>query len=117
VDRTGQASIARKTQILRDQVMAYSTYVEYLSLPAFRSVCDRVRQRSSGICEWCGVRPATEPHHVVYCRWGEIDDEFNLLDVCHECHCDLHRCKSCQQVKLKSAEIKAGVNVCKKCRG
>jgi hypothetical protein len=37
--------------------------------------------------------------------------------VCHQCHCDLHRCKSCQAVTLKAAEIKAGVNICKKCRG
>ena len=97
--------------------MTYATYSEYLRLPAFRDVCNRVRQRSGGVCEWCGLSPAVEPHHVVYCRWGEVDDEFNLLDVCHECHCDLHRCESCGQVTLKATEVKTGARNCKACRG
>lgn len=94
----------------------YASYTEYLRLPAFRDVCNRVRVRSQGKCEWCGLRKATEPHHVVYCKWGEVDDEFNLLDVCHACHCDLHSCESCGKVALKAAEIKAGVRTCKVCR-
>jgi hypothetical protein len=94
----------------------YTSYAEYLRLPAFREVCHRVRQRSRGLCEWCGVGRAVEPHHVAYCRWGQVDDEFNLLDVCHECHCDLHRCESCGAVALKAAEIKAGGRTCKSCR-
>jgi len=98
-------------------MIAYSTYAEYLRLPQFRDVCRRVRMRSGGICEWCGRRKATEPHHVVYCQWGEIDDDFNLLDVCHECHCDLHRCVACGRVSLKSREIKSGSRVCIGCKG
>ena len=94
----------------------YASYTEYLSLPAFRQVCSRVRNRSQGICEWCGLRKATEPHHVAYCKWGEIDDEFNLLDVCHHCHCKLHTCQSCGRISLKAAEIKAGLQLCKSCR-
>lgn len=96
--------------------MSYSSYAEYLRLPEFREVCRRARRRSMGVCEWCGVRRATEPHHVAYCRWGEIDHEFNLLDVCHECHCDLHRCVRCHQVRLKAREIKLGERVCRECR-
>lgn len=94
----------------------YATYAEYLRLPAFKAVRDRVRIRSRGQCEWCGKRVATEVHHVAYCKWGEIDHEFNLLDVCHPCHCDLHRCSLCGQVSLKAAEIKAGTQVCRACR-
>jgi hypothetical protein len=96
--------------------MTYATYAEYLKLPEFRDVCDQVRRRSKGVCEWCGKRPATEPHHVAYCRWGEVDTALNLLHVCHNCHCDLHRCESCGDVRLKAAEIKTGDRVCRKCR-
>lgn len=96
--------------------MTYSTYAEYLELPEFRAVCEKVRRRSSGVCEWCGRRQAVEAHHVAYCRWGEIDTELNLLDVCRPCHCNLHRCKSCGEVKLKAADIKKGSRVCRKCR-
>lgn len=96
--------------------MMYASYAEYLRLPEFRSVCERVKVRSGGVCEWCGKRPATEPHHVAYCKWGEVDTELNLLHVCHQCHCDLHRCEQCDQVTLKAAEIKTGSRVCRKCR-
>lgn len=95
--------------------MMYSTYQEYLQLPEFRAVCSEVRQRSGGVCEWCGARDATEPHHVAYCMWGTVDISFNLLDVCHQCHCDLHRCSECRQVKLKARHIKAGSQMCDDC--
>jgi hypothetical protein len=96
--------------------MTYSSYVEYLRLPEFRAVVNRVKARSGGVCEWCGKRPAIEPHHVTYCRWGEVDTELNLLFVCSKCHCDLHRCSECCQVTLKAADIKSGSRVCRLCR-
>lgn len=96
--------------------MTYSSYSEYLRLPEFRAVVHRVKVRSGGVCEWCGKRRATEPHHVAYCRWGEVDTELNLLFVCNECHCDLHRCRSCGEVALKAADIKSGSRVCRACR-
>lgn len=95
--------------------MLYTSYSEYLKLPEFRAVCQRIRQRSGGICECCKVAKATEPHHVVYCKWGEIDSEHNLLDVCHKCHCKLHTCEQCGQVKLKAKQIKLGKKVCFDC--
>jgi hypothetical protein len=95
----------------------YANYQEYLRLPEFREVCGIVRERSGGVCEWCGVNKATEPHHVVYCKWGEIDHPFNLLDVCHDCHCYLHTCDLCGLVTLKASDIKSGARVCKECRG
>lgn len=95
--------------------MNYRTYSEYLALPEFRAVCNAVRLRSGGVCEWCGRRRATEPHHVAYCKWGDVDTDLNLLDVCHQCHCDLHRCSACNEVALKASHIKNGDRVCDKC--
>jgi hypothetical protein len=96
--------------------MSYTSYDEYLSHPEFRAVCNKVFERSGGICEWCGFRRATEPHHVQYCKWGEFDTELNLLHVCHKCHCDLHRCEVCKKVNLKAKHIKSGDRVCDRCR-
>lgn len=97
--------------------MRYVSYREYLELPDYRAVCDEVRRRSGGICEVCKARAAIEAHHVAYCKWGEVDTPENLLDVCRQCHCDLHRCSRCEEVTLKAVEIKAGSKVCRACQG
>lgn len=47
-------------------------------------------QRAGGICERCRRRPATEPHHLRYPKWGTFDVPENLIAVCHACHCELH---------------------------
>lgn len=96
--------------------MLYANYAEYLKLPEFRLVCDAVRARSMGRCEWCGLAKATEVHHVAYCKWGQVDTEINLLDVCNPCHCELHTCKQCGDIKLKARHIKAGSQVCDDCK-
>jgi len=43
------------------------------------------------LCEYCGYRPATEAHHVLYHRMKghpELDCIENCAAVCHECHMD-----------------------------
>lgn len=97
-------------------MLSYKTYAEYLQLPEFRAVCKTVRERSGGICEICRQREASQPHHVKYCRWGEIDRPENLIDSCYQCHCDAHRCERCSRVCLKAREIKLGLKVCAACR-
>lgn len=97
--------------------MTYTTYAEYLETPEFRRVKAIVRRRSGGTCEDCGKRKATEPHHVRYCKWGEFDTADNLVDLCHACHCERHRCNRCGSVALKAAEIKVNEKTCRTCRG
>jgi len=46
----------------------------------------QVRERSGGVCERCRVNRSTERHHLWY---GPGHDPKQLLDVCHECHCQL----------------------------
>ena len=41
------------------------------------------------LCEWCGLNPATEKHHALVHRMKdhpELDDERNIMLVCHNCH-------------------------------
>lgn len=41
------------------------------------------------MCEWCGIRPATEEHHCIVNRDKHnkaLDDEHNIGNVCRRCH-------------------------------
>lgn len=54
-----------------------------------------VRERSFGLCEGCGMRPATEMHHRLYRSHGGLDTVENLLHLCGRgntsgCHGDAH---------------------------
>jgi hypothetical protein len=68
----------------------YATYEEYLRHPRFLAVKAQVFERAGGICERCGLQPATDPHHLVYPPWGTFDVPENLVAVCHDCHCRAH---------------------------
>jgi hypothetical protein len=41
-------------------------------------------------CWLCEREQATDPHHIVYRRGDEHDDERNLLAVCPTCHRRIH---------------------------
>lgn len=97
--------------------MRYATYAEYLRLPEFRAIVAAVHERSGGTCEQCRSAAATEPHHVRYCRWGDVDTAENLIHLCHACHEAAHRCQSCGRVALKARQIKEGSDVCQSCDG
>ena len=102
----------------------YKTYAEYLKHPNFRCVRAIAWTRANGKCENAIPDPrvgevrcnklATEVHHLAYCKWGEFDPPENLLVVCHECHCELHRCEDCGGY-LKADSIKANRTVCFGC--
>lgn len=68
----------------------YSSYREYLRHPRFLAVRAKVFEWADGICERCGVRPPTEPHHLRYPPWGTFDVPENMIAVCHQCHCEIH---------------------------
>jgi len=68
----------------------YRTYAEYLRHPSFKAVRELVMQRARGICQECRVSPATEVHHVDYPPWGTFDVPWNLVPICHGCHCIVH---------------------------
>lgn len=95
--------------------MRYATYSEYLRLPEFRAVVRSVVERSGGVCELCGVNNATVPHHIKYCRWGDIDVPENILHLCDICHENAHTCQVCGRVALKAKHIKAKLRQCDKC--
>ncbi len=68
----------------------YRSYREYLKHPRFLAVRKQVFDRAGGVCERCGQRPPTEPHHLRYPPWGTFDAPENMIAVCHGCHCEIH---------------------------
>lgn len=68
----------------------YRSYAEYLRHPLFLKVRAEVFERAAGLCERCGQRPSSEPHHLRYPPWGTFDVPENMIAVCHQCHCEIH---------------------------
>jgi len=92
--------------------MSYSNYGEYLSHPIFLAAVESAKQRSRCLCEKCGSKTKTEPHHIRYCKWGEFDPPENLLMLCRECHTNEHTCQKCGRVTLKASHIKLNTREC-----
>jgi 5-methylcytosine-specific restriction endonuclease McrA len=64
-------------------------YAAYRRSAAWQCKRVRVIRRCGGICERCGLWPATVVHHLTYERIGEERDE-DLQGVCIKCHAQLH---------------------------
>ena len=47
-----------------------------------RRAYQQVKDRSFGLCEICGIKPATETHHRQYRSRGGRDTVSNLIHVC-----------------------------------
>lgn len=67
----------------------FKKYNEYTLSPAWKAKRVLVFKRSAGICEGCGVRPATEVHHRHYNQLGN-EFLFDLIALCGGCHSRLH---------------------------
>lgn len=80
----------RYYQLPRPDDLPYRGYREYLRHPRFLEIRAEVFERAAGLCEQCGLRPPTEPHHLRYPPWGTFDVPENMIAVCHSCHCDIH---------------------------
>jgi len=60
-------------------------YTAYLASPEWAAKRELVMKRCGGICEGCGIKPATDIHHHHY---EHLFDEFlfELVGLCHGCH-------------------------------
>lgn len=65
-------------------------YASYLQSPRWKGIRARVMKRAGGICEGCGLVPASEVHHLTY---DNVGDEllFQLVALCEDCHEKVHR--------------------------
>lgn len=61
------------------------SYTAYLTSPEWTAKRALVLKRCGGVCEGCGVSPATEVHHHHYDHLFE-EFLFELVGLCHSCH-------------------------------
>lgn len=90
LDLTGPEHHKKVNTPLPFEPEPYRTYAEYLRHPRFLEIRAEVFKRAGGLCERCGKRPPTEPHHLRYPPWGTFDVPENMIAVCHQCHCEIH---------------------------
>lgn len=62
---------------------------EYLKSDKWQIIRKRVMERDCRTCKACGVRPATDVHHMTYKHWKN-EPLFDLVAVCRPCHLSLH---------------------------
>lgn len=74
--------LSKKTEFIEE-------YNKYLATPQWQKKRSLVMKRCGGVCEGCGIQPATEVHHLTY---KHVYDEFlfELVGVCRMCHDRIH---------------------------
>jgi len=82
-----QALFERKKELERKDF--FESYDEYLNTPEWREKRVLVFKRCNGICEGCGIKKATEIHHLSYKNVGN-EFLFELAGVCSDCHIKAH---------------------------
>jgi 5-methylcytosine-specific restriction endonuclease McrA len=76
-------------------------YDRYRQTPLWAEKRRLVLERAKRICEGCGVRRASEVHHLRYPSgalpgsddWLRSEKLFDLVALCEGCHQDLHPAK------------------------
>ncbi len=71
----------------------FHEYNDYLKSDVWRAKRERVLKRAQGICEGCGIQPASQVHHLTYEHKME-EFLFELVAVCDTCHDRLHAPKT-----------------------
>lgn len=59
-------------------------------MPLARPLRAALSERSMQCCEVCGRPNPTDPHHRKRKSQGGLDTLANLLDLCRDCHHDVH---------------------------
>ena len=79
----GQAARERN-QAARERKW-WSWYQAYLQSPEWKQRRAAVLERARHVCEGCGVRLATQAHHLTYAHVGN-EPLFDLRAICDYCH-------------------------------
>ena len=61
-----------------------------LSNGQYRKLADKVLQRDSKTCQYCGCYTESPPHHIKHRSQGGSDILENLVLLCFACHRLLH---------------------------
>ncbi len=80
---------ARETARAESDQAWRQQYEMHLLSDAWRVLRQRVMARDGGVCQGCGVRPASDAHHLTYDHLGD-EFLFELIALCRTCHERLH---------------------------
>lgn len=91
LEREYYSAKERKAQTEAEQRRSefFAWYDEYLKSPEWRQKRELVFRRAGGVCEGCGIAPATEVHHQTYDHVGE-EFLWELVAICNPCHTRFH---------------------------
>lgn len=67
----------------------FAEHDKYLATQAWRTRRRLVMARARNMCEGCGIKDATQVHHLSYEHWKE-EFLWELVAVCDECHERFH---------------------------
>lgn len=56
----------------------------------YKVLCRWVLDRDRWKCRRCGYRQALHIHHIIYRSQMGVDESWNLITVCNECHDAIH---------------------------
>jgi hypothetical protein len=88
--RDREAVIQKHVRIQRGRSEGFwKEYSVYLNSDDWRQKRTRVLQRAKGRCEGCGVKAATQVHHLTY-KHAFAEFLFELVAICDDCHGRLH---------------------------
>lgn len=61
-----------------------------LSPEVYKVLCVAVLERDGWKCRRCGYRQNLHVHHIVFRSQMGVDESWNLVTVCSECHDKIH---------------------------
>jgi 5-methylcytosine-specific restriction endonuclease McrA len=56
----------------------------------YKALCRQVLDRDGWRCQFCGYRQELHIHHVQFRSEGGVDESWNLLTLCSDCHNAVH---------------------------
>jgi 5-methylcytosine-specific restriction endonuclease McrA len=92
----------------------WKVYNAYLKTKEWREKRERVLQRANGQCEGCGIRRATQVHHLTYDHLRK-EFLFELVAICDDCHKRLHD-RQQEQLHQEDFEYPESTGPCGGCR-
>lgn len=80
---------AYEAALAKHNIDWWAWYDRYLASPEWARKRAAALGRDRGLCCGCGVKPATQVHHLTYARVGR-EMLFDLVSVCDVCHDIVH---------------------------
>lgn len=83
------------SRVIRSYNLEYEKKVDYSKRNNFQRRNEVLKKnyqiKRLKICSACGSKEKLELHHVIPIKIGGIDEYYNLIYLCHDCHMKMHK--------------------------